>query len=127
MTRVRESTTNPKEMKWALEARLRDLFAKEIEVQQDRAPDLSFILVTARIETLQRRRARIAITESVSEVLVLGSLAALLAVCWEEVSLALQSALPLAGFGVPSITVLGAGAALLAAVVTWSVGLARAS
>ena len=109
----------------ALEVRLREGFAREIAAQAGRPPDLNAILLMAKIDALNKRRARVAAIESWSEILVLGTIGTVLAVWWEDVMSGLEALFPAASASLPWVPSLGVAAGLLAILLLWSNTLVR--
>ena len=109
----------------ALEVRLREGFAREIAAQAGRAPALNAILLMAKIDALNRRRARVAAIESWSEILVLGTIATLSAVWWEDLISGLEALFPTASASLPWTPSLGVAAGLVAILLLWSKTLVR--
>lgn len=108
----------------ALEARLRKCFASEIAVERDTVPSLSYILLMAKLDELNRKQSRVAAIESLAEILVLGVIAALLTFWWNDATAGLEAMLPLTSHWMSGTTVLGIATGLLALLLFWSKTLA---
>ena len=104
----------------ALEARLRKCFTSEVAAERAKVPNPNYILLMAKIDALNRKRSKVTAIESGSEILVLGSIATVLAGWWNEAIAALEAILPIASEGVSSATVLGVLTALLTVLLFWT-------
>ena len=121
---LRDVQLQPADGDEGLEALLRADFACEIEAQRDQLPSPTFILLMARIDARNRRRAKVAAIESWSEILVLGTIATLAAFWWKDATASLDALFPLASAGVSWTTGLGLAAGLLTVLLFWSKTLA---
>ncbi len=117
---LRDLQLQPADGDEGLEALMQADFACEIEAQRDQLPDLTFLLLMARIDARNRRQAKVAAIESWSEILVLWTIATLAAFWWNDAATSLDALFPLAGAGVSWTTGLGLAAGLLTVLLFWS-------
>ena len=103
-----------------LEALLRATFESEIAVQRDRIPSREFVLLMARIAEYNRRQSNLATIHAWSEVLVVGTTAALMTFWWNDAMSGLESVLPLAQRSFSWSALLSLAAGFLAVMLFWS-------
>lgn len=103
----------------SLNARLHSAFAREVAAAQHHIPDLGQILLLARIDAVNRRRARLAAVRSWSDVAVLGTVGSVSAIWWEEAASGLEEMFPLAVESMSWTTGLGVALGLIAAGLIW--------
>ena len=103
-----------------MEALLRATFESEIAAQRDRAPSRDFVLLTARISEYNRRQSRLATIQAWSEILLVGTTAALMTFWWNDATSGLEAVLPLSQTSVSWSAVLGLAAGFLTVGLFWS-------
>ena len=121
---LRDRRHEPAPDEEALEARLRRRFTREIAAERAKVPSLSYILLMAKIDALNRKRSRVAAIESLSEILMFGAIAVLLTFWWNDAISGLEAILPHASDWVSGTTVLGLLTGLFALLILWSKTLA---
>lgn len=103
-----------------LEALLRTTFESEIVLQRDRIPSREFVMLMARIAEYNRRQSKLATIQAWSEILVVGTTAALMTFWWNDAMSGLESVLPLAQTSFPWSALLGLAAGFLTVMLFWS-------
>ena len=110
-----------------MEVLLRATFESEIRTQRDRVPSREFVLLMARIAEYNRRQSKLTTIQAWSEILVVGTIAALMTFWWNDATSGLEAIVPLAQTGVSWSTLLGLAASLLALLLVWPIILIRDS
>jgi len=103
-----------------LEALLRTTFESEITAQRDRVPSLEFVLLMARIGEYDRRQSKLATIQAWSEILLVGSTAALMVFWWNDAMSGLEAVLPLSQTIVSWSALLSLSAGFLTGMLFWS-------
>ena len=103
-----------------LEALLRVNFESEIAAQRDRIPSREFVQWMARISEYNRRQSKLAAIQAWSEILMVGTTAALLTFWWNDAMSGLEAIRPLAQTSVSWSALLSLAAGSLTFMLFWS-------
>ena len=104
----------------ALEALLRVTFECEIATQRDLVPNRDFVLLMSRIAAYHRRQSKLATIQVWSEILVVGTIAALMTTWWNDATSGLEAIRPLAQTNVSWSALLGLAAGFLTLMLFWT-------
>jgi hypothetical protein len=103
-----------------LEALLRATFESETRAQRDRIPSREFVLLMARIAEYNRRQSKLVTIQAWSEILVVGTIAALMTFWWNDATSGLEAIRPLAQTNVSGSALLGLAVGFFTVMLFWS-------
>ena len=103
-----------------LKVLLRATFESEIRAQSDRVPSREFVLLMARIAEYNRRQSKLTTIQAWSEILVVGTIAALMTFWWNDATSGLEAIRPLAQTNISWSALLGLTAGFLSLMLFWT-------
>ena len=103
-----------------LKALLRAIFESEIAVQSDRVPSREFVLLMAKIAEYNRRQSKLTTIQAWSEILVAGTIAAVMTIWWNDAMSGLEAIRPLAQMNVSGSALLGLAVGFFTVMLFWS-------
>ena len=102
-----------------LKALLWATFESEIRAQRDRVTSREFVLLMARIAEYNRRESKLVTVQAWSEILMAGTIAALMTIWWNDATSGLEAIRPLAQTNVSGSALLGLAVGFLTVMLFW--------
>ena len=99
---------------------LRATFESEIRAQSDRVPSREFVLLMARVAEYNRRESKLTTIQAWSEILVVGTIAALMTIWWNDATSGLEAIRPLAQTNISGSALLGLAVGFFTVMLFWS-------